>query len=138
MRLRRMDGGRWGVGSLSRTRGGIDPLVRLQELPEPLATWSAATREDVIDRVRDLLDPRFVLTVEEAPDLVGVAEAAEILGWDKRRVATYIRRGSFPEALATLRSGRVWPRKQIEGFADDYRERQEARARRARRRAARD
>jgi len=31
-----------------------------------------------------------VLVVEAVPELVGVAEAAAILGWDKRRVFTYI------------------------------------------------
>ena len=40
--------------------------------------------------------------MEVVPDLVGVAEAAEILGWDKRRVFTYISRGSFPEPIAML------------------------------------
>jgi SAM-dependent methyltransferase len=60
--------------------------------------------------------------------LVGVAEAAAILGWDKRRVATYIRRGSFPEPLASLASGRVWDRGDIEAFAAAFRARRAARA----------
>jgi len=64
--------------------------------------------------------------------LVGVAEAAAILGWDKRRVATYIRRGSFPEPLASLASGRVWDRADIEAFAAAFRARRAARAARDR------
>jgi SAM-dependent methyltransferase len=60
--------------------------------------------------------------------LVGVAEAAAILGWDKRRVATYIRRGSFPAPLASLASGRVWDRADIEAFATAFRARRAARA----------
>jgi predicted DNA-binding transcriptional regulator AlpA len=67
---------------------------------------------------------RATLTVETVPDLVGVAEAAALLGWDKRRVFTYISRGSFPEPVAMLASGRVWRRSDI----DDYR-----RSRRSRR-----
>ena len=60
---------------------------------------------------------RTVLTIEVAPDLVGVAEAAGILGWDKRRVFTYISRGSFPEPLALLASGRVWRKRDVEEYA---------------------
>jgi SAM-dependent methyltransferase len=63
-------------------------------------------------------------------DFVGVAEAADILGWDKRRVATYIRRGSFPRPVAELASGRVWQRADVEAFAAAFRARQAARARR--------
>ncbi|MEW8957835.1 MAG: hypothetical protein AB2448_01795 [Moorella sp. (in: firmicutes)] len=48
--------------------------------------------------------------------LVGVKEAAEILGWDTRRVATYRSRGSFPEPVAELAMGPVWYRSQIEEY----------------------
>jgi SAM-dependent methyltransferase len=67
--------------------------------------------------------------------LVGVAEAAAILGWDKRRVATYIRRGSFPSPLASLASGRVWDEADVLGFAEAFRARQRARTRRRPRRS---
>jgi hypothetical protein len=49
-------------------------------------------------------------------DLVGVAEAAEILGWDKRKIATYISRGVFPDPVQRLASGPIWTRKQIEDY----------------------
>jgi hypothetical protein len=60
-----------------------------------------------------------VLVVEETPDLVGVSEAATILGWDRRRVITYVDRGAFPEPIASLASGRVWRRDDVESFARD-------------------
>lgn len=61
---------------------------------------------------------------EEPPaPLVGVAEAAEILGWDKRKVSTYITRGSFPEPDQRLASGPIWTRKQIEDYRDSRKER---------------
>lgn len=63
------------------------------------------------------------LTVEVVPPIAGVAEAAEITGWDKRRVVTYIDRGSFPEPIATLASGRIWLREDVEAFAADWRAR---------------
>lgn len=52
----------------------------------------------------------------DADELVGVKEAAEILGWDVRRVATYRSRGSFPEPVAELAMGPVWYRSQIEEY----------------------
>lgn len=59
------------------------------------------------------------LTVEVTPELVGVSEAARILGWDRRRVATYVSRGAFPEPVAALASGRVWRREDVERFGAD-------------------
>lgn len=50
------------------------------------------------------------------PPIVGLAEAADLLGWDKRHVGTYIQRGKFPEPAARLASGPIWTKKQIEQF----------------------
>ena len=55
--------------------------------------------------------------VEVVPDLVGVTEAARLLGWDRRRVATYVERGAFPEPVAELASGRVWRAQDVAAFA---------------------
>jgi predicted DNA-binding transcriptional regulator AlpA len=61
------------------------------------------------------------LTIDVIPAVVGVAEAAEIMGWDKRRVITYIDRGSFPEPITTLASGRIWLREDVEEYAAQWR-----------------
>jgi hypothetical protein len=90
---------------------------------------SAPTRERMLGRLRDEAGDA-ALTVEIEPALVGVAEAAAILGWDKRRVATYIERGSFPAPVASLASGRVWRLEDVESFARAFRRRQARRARR--------
>ncbi|CAI8920974.1 DNA-binding protein [Priestia megaterium] len=50
------------------------------------------------------------------PPLVGVAEAADILNWDKRKIATYIKRGVFPEPIQRLSSGPIWTSTQIEEY----------------------
>jgi predicted DNA-binding transcriptional regulator AlpA len=68
--------------------------------------------------------------IEVTPELLGVSEAAALLGWDRRRVATYVSRGAFPAPVAALASGRVWRREDVEAFARD-------RARRKGRRIAR-
>ncbi len=64
-----------------------------------------------------------MLLVQETPELVGVSEAAAILGWDRRRVATYVSRGAFPAEVAALASGRIWRRADVEAFARDRRRR---------------
>ncbi|MEC0276119.1 hypothetical protein [Peribacillus frigoritolerans] len=48
--------------------------------------------------------------------LVGVKEAGEILGWDRRKVSTYQLRGVLPKPVVQLYSGPVWFRKQIEFY----------------------
>jgi predicted DNA-binding transcriptional regulator AlpA len=78
---------------------------------------SAETREGCLDLLRRAAGADRALVVEVVPDLVGVAEAAAVLGWDKRRIFTYLSRGSFPEPVAALASGRVWRRETVEEFA---------------------
>lgn len=93
----------------------------------------APSRERLLGMLRDAVGDDAILTVEVEPSLVGVAEAAELLGWDKRRVVTYLDRGSFPSPVAELASGRVWLRSDVEAFARAFRRRQ---ARRAQKRAS--
>jgi hypothetical protein len=69
--------------------------------------------------LRRLAGADALLWVEVTPDVVGVSEAATILGWDRRRVATYVSRGAFPEPIAALASGRVWRREDVEAFGRD-------------------
>jgi hypothetical protein len=72
----------------------------------------------------------LTLIVEVLPQLAGVAEAARIMAWDKRRVVTYIDRGNFPAPIQSLASGRVWRRDDVEAFATAWRARQAGRRRR--------
>jgi predicted DNA-binding transcriptional regulator AlpA len=51
-----------------------------------------------------------------AEDLIGLTEAAQIMGWDRRKVATYIARGAFPEPIARVAAGPLWTRRQIEEY----------------------
>ena len=81
---------------------------------------TGVTRERCLAELRKVTDEDAVVTVEIVPALVGVAEAAEIMGWDKRRVITYIDRGSFPEPLTSLAMGRVWLREDVEAFAREW------------------
>jgi hypothetical protein len=106
----------------------------------PSLLTKGATREDCLEKVRRSLERSLseegrdgspvTLLVEVTPRLAGVAEAAEVMGWDKRRVVTYISRGRFPEPLQALASGRVWSRSTLEDFAREWKARQANRKRR--------
>lgn len=84
---------------------------------------TGTSKRSCLDELREATGEDVPLTVEVIPSVIGVAEAAEIMGWDKRRVVTYIDRGSFPEPLTTLASGRIWLREDVEAFAADWRAR---------------
>jgi len=91
--------------------------------PSDATAVVSSSRAACLARLRQSAGPEATLTVEEVPALVGVAEAAAILEWDKRRIFTYISRGSFPEPVALLASGRVWRREDIEVYAATRRSR---------------
>ena len=96
---------------------------RLSSDPPKIVT--AGSRGECLDRLLDSAggDPDAAVVIEERPRLVGVAEAAAILGWDKRRVITYVDRGRFPEPLARLAGGRVWRREDVQAWADAWKTR---------------
>jgi hypothetical protein len=75
--------------------------------------------ERLVHRAGIVLGTQLVPLVveEEPPALVGMSEAAAILGWDRRKFATYVARGHVPRPLAELACGRVWRRADIEEFA---------------------
>jgi predicted DNA-binding transcriptional regulator AlpA len=93
---------------------------------EPPTTLTAQTRRACLEKVRDAAGEGASVLIEERPQLVGVAEAAALLGWDRRRVITYVDRGRFPEPVARLAGGRVWRRSDIEGYAAGWRLRRAA------------
>lgn len=106
--------------------------ARLEDpVPVRQSVIIAPTREECLAELRRRAGRRSALTVEVVPGLAGVAEAARIMGWDKRRVITYLNRGSFPQPVAALASGRVWRREDLEAFARSWHARQAERAARA-------
>jgi hypothetical protein len=82
---------------------------------------TGTSRERCLRELRELIGDDVDLVIEVIPTVVGVAEAAEIMGWDKRRVITYLDRGSFPDPLTSLASGRIWLREDIEAYAERWR-----------------
>ncbi len=89
---------------------------------------TGTSREGCTAELRKVTGDDVTLTLEVIPQVAGVAEAAEIMGWDKRRVITYIDRGSFPEPLTSLASGRIWLREDVEDYAREWHARHARRA----------
>lgn len=51
-------------------------------------------------------------------DLVGTAEAADILGFEKSRVGRYARSGKMPKPVAELHATKVWRARDVENLRD--------------------
>lgn len=125
MRMRQEQSGRW--RATVSGRDGVSVTGSSRELC--LANLRRALRRK--PELRDPSERVSLVVVESEPILAGVAEAAEILEWDKRRVITYIDRGHFPKPIQSLAGGRVWLRSDVEDYALEWR------ARRSRGRSAR-
>lgn len=126
-------------------RQGVDGRWAAWTVGHPSARATGPTRERCLASLRRSVeraaaadgqipgDP-ISYVVDALPQVVGVAEAAEIMRWDKRRVITYVDRGSFPEPVQTLASGRLWLRADVEAFAAAWYVRYRSRRPAARRR----
>jgi hypothetical protein len=69
--------------------------------------------ETVEDQERHLME-------SNAPDLLGVAEVAELLGVTKQRASDLARSDDFPSPIATLRAGPIWRRSQLARFVGGW------------------
>lgn len=57
------------------------------------------------------------MSMAEKLDLVGSAEAAEILGVERPRINRWRSRGVMPETVADLRCGPIWAKTDVELLA---------------------
>jgi hypothetical protein len=114
----------------------VEIRARLRQAPD--GRWEGRTEDEEVmasgrSKEECLADLRrrvpqartgSILVVEVLSQVVGVAEAAAVMGWDKRRVITYLDRGRFPPPVQALASGRVWLRDDVEAFARSWHARQ--------------
>lgn len=71
----------------------------------------AAKRADLV--AAELDRPTF-------PEIVGVAEVAELLGVSKQRITELRTSGRLPSPIADLRAGPVWPKAAIERWLEGW------------------
>ena len=112
-----------GIGEPARARmweAGGRWFAHILDVPAYIEV-TGTSRNACLEELRKVTGDDVDLTIDVIPAVVGVAEAAEIMGWDKRRVITYIDRGSFPEPITTLASGRIWLREDVEEYAAQWR-----------------
>lgn len=62
---------------------------------------------------RTLATPNF-------PELVGIAEVAEILGVTRQRASQLQTKATFPAPVAVLKAGPVWTRPSLNAFAEQW------------------
>lgn len=110
-------GGRWTATAIA------DPDVRATGTTRDRCLTNLRRAVERALPAADRAGEPLTIVVESTPLLAGVAEAAGVMAWDKRRVITYLNRGSFPAPIQSLASGRVWRRADVEAFASEWRAR---------------
>jgi len=73
--------------------------------------------------VRLWVDFEVDLNRPNYPELVGVAELAEMLGVSKQRVSELANKASFPRPIVSLKAGPVWDRTSVGNFLETWRRR---------------
>lgn len=75
-----------------------------------------------IERVEALTDDELDRELEQPafPDLIGVAELAELLGVTRQRASEIQTRAGFPAPVVKLKSGPVWKRTSINAFLETW------------------
>jgi hypothetical protein len=92
-------------------------------VPAALEVWATAIRRAALPAWPIVRIEAMTVTEQEAdlatpsfPALVGVSEAARMLGVSKQRLAQLAARPDFPEPMVDLASGPVWLTSGIRGF----------------------
>lgn len=73
------------------------------------------------DLASDPLHVEIRRTAEGPGDLVGAAEASEILNVERTRISRYVKSGVMPPPVAKLRATTVWLRSDVEKLAESRR-----------------
>ncbi|MNP27828.1 hypothetical protein D3C76_1207580 [compost metagenome] len=110
------------IDSLNQEYGlsltGISPHHGANKLPKNAVKLIVNDFKNGLGRVIYVDKQNRLITDNMEPLIVGLAEAADMLGWSKQQVNVYLQRGKFPEPLQRLASGPIWTYKQIEDYKD--------------------
>ena len=109
---------------LAAARKAVDrATLALSKLKISSISIDALTLQTEAELDEELAQPSY-------PELVGVAEIADILGVSRQRVHELSQRRDFPVPIARLAAGPVWPRPWLNRFVDSW-ERKPGRPKRA-------
>jgi predicted DNA-binding transcriptional regulator AlpA len=76
-------------------------------IPVAAPTWADVCTYDTLETRNNI--PLY-------PDVIGVTEVAEIMGVSKQRASELTKRANFPQPIARLALGPVWPKRNIEAW----------------------
>lgn len=116
-----------GAASTSATRVGATFTVSAKSMVDAVRVGIDRTRKAI--GAAGKVVAVEVLTVDEHdrqleqpafPELVGIAETAEILEVSKQRVSSLRSRPDFPAPVAELRAGPVWRKGDLSRFASTW------------------
>lgn len=98
----------------------VEALNPQQAIAFVLAKVSEVVRPLEVELVEAMTEDRQEreLATSNLPDLVGLAEIAELAGTTRQRVFQMTANKGFPMALVELRSGRLWSRPAIENYLE--------------------
>jgi hypothetical protein len=110
-----------GLLSTTSTVPARTPMAAFDFLYEALSEALKGVKLD-IDRVEAMTEERQEKEVEisNLPDLVGIAEIAELANTSRQRVFQMTANKNFPAAVLELRSGRLWRKPAIESYLERH------------------
>ena len=99
---------------VSAIEEGRDLVLKASE-QAGLPSWSVAHVEatEWTEFERQLIEPTH-------PDLIGVAELADMLDVSKQRASELARQSTFPQPIAQLASGPVWLEPTVQRFVSEW------------------
>ena len=102
------------------TTATVDALSVTQAVDYVLEAILGAVPRLEVELVEAMTEKRQDRELETSnlPDLVGLAEIAELAGTTRQRVFQMTANKGFPAAVLELRSGRLWQRPAIESYLE--------------------
>jgi len=94
--------------------------IQAVEIAQEILSTALNSKPLDVDRIEAITEERQERELEQSnlPDLVGLAEIAEMANTTRQRVFQMTANKGFPAALLELRSGRLWLRPAIQSYLE--------------------
>ena len=115
------DGRRYGARFWVAAPGPVEALQQAVAVFVAAAAAAGLPAWDVVEaEVLTAAELERQNTLPALPELVGVAEVAELLEVTRQRASALARSSGFPAPVVTLRSGPVWTRGSVDRFVEGW------------------